>query len=266
MTNTPDVDPVLAHYGRQAAEHGHQPTSTMSDLTTREREVAAVMACLDLVLPPDGAGAEVLEVGCGNGYLLAELSARYGQARLMGTDWSPDMVALASERGLPHTSVQREDVRALSFDAGRFEAVVTERCLVNLLDPAEQDQAVRELHRVLAPGGHLVFIEAFALGLENLNAARDELGLAPNEVPFHNLWFDVAHFDGVIAGLFEHVRDDAVPPPNFLSSHYFVSRVLYPAVTRSAIRYNTEFVRFFDFLEPRGDFCPIRLHLLRKLA
>ncbi len=266
MTDASDLDPVLAHYRDQAEEHGHEPTSTMYDLTTRRREVDGVLACLDLVLAPGGAGAEVLEVGCGNGFLLAQLSERYLRAGLTGTDWSPDMVALASERGLPATTVQREDVRALTFADGRFDAVVSERCLVNLLDPAEQDQALCELHRVLRPGGHLVFIEAFARGLENLNVARDEVGLAPNEVPFHNLWFDDDRFEAVIAGRFEHVHGDTVPPPNFLSSHYFISRVLYPAVTRSPIRYNTTFVSFFDFIEPRGDFCPIELHLLRKRA
>ncbi len=40
--------------------------------------------------------------------------------------------------------------------------------------------------------------------------------------------------------------------------------MLYPAVTRAPVRYNTEIVKFFDFLERRGDFCPIRLHLLGK--
>ncbi len=42
---------------------------------------------------------------------------------LVGTDWSPDMVALAVGRDLPGATVQREDVRALSSPDGRFELV-----------------------------------------------------------------------------------------------------------------------------------------------
>ncbi|MBA2497880.1 MAG: class I SAM-dependent methyltransferase [Acidimicrobiia bacterium] len=265
MTADPEGgDAVLNHYRLQAEEHGHEPTSTMADRTTRAREFDAVLACLDLVLPPGGAGAEVLEVGCGNGLLLGMIAARYPDATLVGTDWSPDMVALTADRQVPGSTVQREDVRALSFADGRFAAVVSERCLVNLLDPEEQDQALVELHRVLAPGGHLVLIEAYADGLANLNVARDEVGLPPNVTPFHNLWFDPDRVAATLRGRFDLVEHESVPPPNFLSSHYFVSRVLYPAVTRAEIRYNTAFVEFFGFLPARGDFSPIRLHLLRK--
>jgi len=55
-----------------------------------------------------------------------------------------------------------------------------------------------------------------------------------------------------------------LPPVNALSTHYFISRVLYPAVTQAEIRYNTEFVRFFDFLPPRGAYSPIEVHFLRR--
>ena len=119
---------------------------------------------------------------------------------------------------------------------------------------------------MLKPGGHFVLIEAFTDGIDNLNRARTELGLPENMVPPYNLWFDTRHFLSVVNGLFEIVpaEGNGIPPRNFLSSHYFISRVLYPAVTQRDVIYNTEFVRFFRFLPPQGDFSPIQLYLMRK--
>ena len=53
-------------------------------------------------------------------------------------------------------------------------------------------------------------------------------------------------------------------PQHFLSSYYFISRVVYPAVTRTDLKYNTHFVRFFADQPPRGTYAPIQLFLLRK--
>ena len=112
-----------------------------------------------------------------------------------------------------------------------------------------------------------MFVEAFTDGADNLNKARTELGLPPNPVPHHNLWFDKARFLGVVADLFDEVRSDGeLPPRNFLSTHYFVSRVLYPSVTTREVMYNTEFVKFFRFMAPHGEYSPIQLFFLRKRA
>lgn len=254
---------ILAHYREQARIHELSPSSTMADLVTRDAEVNAVLASLTAVLPaPD---ASVLEVGCGNGYLLQVLRERFPDVGLVGTDYSPDMVALAARRQIPRCEVSQGDVRRLDFEDGSFDAVVSERCLINLLQEDDQRAAINELHRVLKPGGHLVLLEAFTDGLANLNRAREELGLPPNQVPPFNRWFDKGWFVHITAALFEERGTvPGVPPRTFLSTHYFISRVLYAAVTKREVLYNTEFVRFFRFLPPQGDYSPIQLFLLRK--
>jgi hypothetical protein len=80
---------------------------------------------------------------------------------------------------------------------------------------------------------------------------------------------DKEHFWATVAGLFSAVpaaerTAAAIPPENFLSSYFFTSRVLYPAVTRAEIKHNTEFVRFFGFLPPMGNYSGIQLLLLQK--
>jgi ubiquinone/menaquinone biosynthesis C-methylase UbiE len=257
---------ILEHYRREALEHDLSPSSTMLDQTTRELEVEAILACVQH-LHRAGKANTLLEVGCGNGYLLEVLRETFPEIRLCGIDYSPDMVSLASSRSVENCEIGREDVRALAFPSEAFDVVVSERCLINLLDESDQHRAIRELHRVLKPGGHLVLIEAFTDGADNLNRARAELGLPANTIPPQNLWFEKAAFSSLVETLFEEpIRNGSaeLPPRNFLSSHYFVSRVLYPAVTRREVLYNTEFVRFFRFLPPQGDHSPIQLYFMRR--
>ena len=258
---------IREHYRKQAEAHRLAPASTMADETTRNLEVGAILDCLSYALG-GAAGRSLLEMGCGNGYLLQILSERFPELTLTGADFSTDMVELAASRGIPGCEVRWEDVRALTFPSESFDVVVTERCLINLLDPSEQQRGIGELARVLKPGGHAVLIEAFTDGLATLNRARVELGLPENQVPYHNLWFDKEAFLSALAGSFREVSPDGtvtIPPRNFLSTHYFMSRVLYPAVTKREILYNTEFVKFFQFLPPHGAFSPIQLFFLQKV-
>jgi len=108
----------------------------------------------------------VLDVGCGDGaYALA--AARQG-AHVVGVDASPCMIeaarARAHELGLD-VRFERADAAGLPFEADRFDLVlaVTVLCFV-----PDAPGAMRELARVLAPGGRLVLGE---LGRWNIWAA-----------------------------------------------------------------------------------------------
>lgn len=262
-------DVILDHYRGEALQHGLAASSTMADEITRAAEIDAVLACLRYVVD-QGDPARLLEIGCGNGHMLQKISERHPELALTGVDFSPDMVELARGRAISRCEVRQGDVRSLDFPDRAFEIVLSERCVINVLDADEQAASFEELDRVLAPGGHLVLIEAFTDGAANLNRARDEMGLPPNPPPHHNRWLDKAAFLSFAAGRYAEVRSADpsadLPPRNFLSSHYFVSRVFYPSVTRREVLYNTEFVKFFRFLPPMGEYSPIQLFFLRKLA
>jgi ubiquinone/menaquinone biosynthesis C-methylase UbiE len=262
-------DVILEHYRKEAEEHGKDASSTMRDEITRGREIASVLRALEHLGSQGAPLGRMLDVGCGNAYLLEVLRKHHPAAALTGLEYTPEMVEIGRNRGVERCPIEQGDVRALPFADGAFDAVITERCIINVMDRAHQADSFREVARVLARGGHYLCIEAFTDGLAQLNAARGELGLAPNDMPYHNLWFDKPWFLETVARDFDVVdlsvhRDQTLPTPNFLSSHYFISRALYPAITRAPIEYNTHLVKFFSFLPPMGNYAPIQFYLLRK--
>lgn len=90
-------------------------------------------------------GAALLDVGCGTGWL-ADHFPDY-----TGLDASPEAVAQANEKG---RNVKLGDLAdPLPFPDGSFDHAVIKDVLEHVPDPAA---AVREVHRVLRPGG-LVF-------------------------------------------------------------------------------------------------------------
>jgi SAM-dependent methyltransferase len=94
----------------------------------------------------------LLDVACGTGAHLAELSHRY---EVEGADLSPAMLAVARGR-LPGIPLHQADMRTL--DLGRsFDAVI---CLFSSIgyvtDPSEMRSTVARLAAHVAPGGVLI--------------------------------------------------------------------------------------------------------------
>ncbi|MFG5408170.1 class I SAM-dependent methyltransferase [Piscinibacter sakaiensis] len=102
-------------------------------------------------LPPP---ARVLDLGCANGRLGPVVRRRFPAARLSGVDVSSAMVEAARASGL-YESVRRHDLaRPLDrWDTGSAELVLALGCLEFLAEPAA---LLREVARVLVPGGHLL--------------------------------------------------------------------------------------------------------------
>ena len=122
-------------------------------LVYRRRMATALRWVRELELT-DGACA--LDIGCGAGLLSVEL-ARLGMS-VTGTDSSPEMVrsacANAERNGLQdRIRVQEADAHRLPFDADAFQLVTLLGLLPWLHDAPS---AVRELGRVLAPGGTIL--------------------------------------------------------------------------------------------------------------
>src|SRR5579859_3634632 len=114
-----------------------------------------------LVLPP---APRLLELGAGAGALSAQLHQRYPEARLTVTDFDPRQVEVVRRTfqhrfGAVPTSVEIQalDAKVLPFPDGSFDAVFAIMMLHHLeashFDYRERPAALREIRRVLAPGG-----------------------------------------------------------------------------------------------------------------
>jgi SAM-dependent methyltransferase len=95
-------------------------------------------------------GTRLLDAGCGAG-LLALLASLRG-AQVTALDASPGLLAIARQR-LPGADVREGDLESLPFADACFDAVAAVNSLFYAQDMAA---AMRELARVLRPGGRIV--------------------------------------------------------------------------------------------------------------
>jgi ubiquinone/menaquinone biosynthesis C-methylase UbiE len=100
------------------------------------------------------AGERVLDVACGTGSVARRAAARVGAAgEVVGLDVNEGMLAVARRAGdgvRPAIEWRPGDAAELPFADGSFDVVVCQQALQFFPDPP---RALREMRRVLAPGG-----------------------------------------------------------------------------------------------------------------
>lgn len=105
-------------------------------------------------LPHLRAGMRLLDCGCGVGSITLDLAEIVAPGETVGLDLDERQLALAREaaaaRSLTNTRFQAGNVYELPFADGSFDAALAHTLLVHLSDPL---RALKELRRVLAPGG-----------------------------------------------------------------------------------------------------------------
>lgn len=140
--------------------------SLYGKLLARERLLRAV---------PWRGDERVLDVGCGRGLLLIGAARRLTTGRAVGVDiWQAEdlsgnrpeaVLENARKEGVAdRVEVRTADMRQLPFPDGSFDVVVSSTAIHNLYHPPDRDRAVREIARVLAPGGRVVIADIRFLG------------------------------------------------------------------------------------------------------
>ena len=99
-------------------------------------------------------GERVLDLACGTGVVARLAAERVGaRGKVVGLDLNPGMLAVARSVASPTPVDWREgSAVALPFEAGAFDLVL---CQQGLQFFPERPAALREMHRVLVPGGRL---------------------------------------------------------------------------------------------------------------
>ena len=133
--------------------HEYRPFPNIERRNRLQERVEVPALIRSLRLPPT---ARILEVGCGRGVALAPIARLCRPRRLVGLDVDTALLAQArrrlDERGIDAELVHG-DVRALPVPAAPFDVVVAFGTCWHI---ADAEQALREIARVLAPGGRFV--------------------------------------------------------------------------------------------------------------
>jgi demethylmenaquinone methyltransferase/2-methoxy-6-polyprenyl-1,4-benzoquinol methylase len=96
----------------------------------------------------------MLDVATGTGDLALELQKRCPSAQMLGTDFCPEMLAHATQAGVMETEVA--DAMNLRFEDDEFDLVTAAFGLRNM---ANWQDALKEMSRVIKPGGHLLVLD-----------------------------------------------------------------------------------------------------------
>ena len=122
-----------------------------------------------------GREQNILDVGCGYGRTLGELHRR-GYRSLTGVDFSRGMI-LRGRRENPTLDLRVMEGKTLDFPDETFDAAILFAVLTCILRDADQAFLIREIRRVLRPGG-VLYVNDFLLNTDERNLARYAAGEA----------------------------------------------------------------------------------------
>jgi SAM-dependent methyltransferase len=134
-------------------ERTYFSTNVLDSYTTYELMRAEALVLLKY--QPSFAERDVLDIGVGTGrttVYLAPLAKHY-----IGIDFSPVFIDFVN-KAMPHIQAQLGDMRDLSdFGAEEFDFVMASFNVIDVVAHNDRIKTLREVHRVLRPGGIFIF-------------------------------------------------------------------------------------------------------------
>jgi SAM-dependent methyltransferase len=117
----------------------------------------------------------VLDVGCGRGLLAIGAAKRLKNGKVIGIDvWNPfDLSGNSPDAAKANVKIEgvadkvrieNGDAQKLVYPDNHYDVVVSSLALHNIPEPDARAQAVREMVRVLKPGGKLSIFDLFRTG------------------------------------------------------------------------------------------------------
>ena len=193
-----------------------QPT-TVSLLDKNLRKLES-----DFVLQHLGGDEDFAGFGCGGGESTVQYAKKVKTCLALeeSAHLRAKAQALFEAEGVKNVTLVRGDVLNLSEYVGKFNAVCTQRVVINFMSWEEQKQVLRNIHASLRPGGFYLAVENTFEGFEALNSVRREVGLTNIKLhDWHNYFLQHDRFMKFIDGLF------VVEKVHTFNLYYLLTRV-----------------------------------------
>ena len=255
----------IKQYWEERANLLKDKNSTTDDIWLRELEIQHISKTLSKInLPENG---NVLDIGCGDGFSTISIAKKFPDIFFHGMDFSQNMITMANSRlersGIKNMDFQVGDVLELDQKFSKeFDAVITDRCLINLESLQLQKKAFSKIAKIIKNGGYYIGIENFMDGQNEMNKIRIGMDLPEIPIRWHNLFFSENDFIEITKENFKIVSVD-----NFSSSYYFATRIIYSKMCQmNGIDpdYNHEIHQLAINLPYFGNFSPIKCVVLQK--
>jgi hypothetical protein len=147
----------------------------------------------------------------------------------VGVDYIEDFVGRATENAASHPELHVTfehgdalDLSAVRHRHGRFNALTSIRCLINLTSWDRQRAALGQFAECIEPGGLLFASEGWTDGFAGLNLRRQRAGLPAIALAEYNLMIERDRFEAEAREYFDLVGYE---PMGF---YLFISRVFMP--------------------------------------
>lgn len=100
----------------------------------------------------------ILDVGCGTGWAVLELSGKLADGRACGIDLAPAMIDRANEQAgdIDNVEFKVGDAENIPYDDAQFDAVMCSSSFHHYPHPVK---ALREFRRILKPGGRAYILD-----------------------------------------------------------------------------------------------------------
>lgn len=257
---------IQRFWNEQAKKFRGSDLATAPDTYYRQLEIRRIAEYLK-------DGTRILDVGCGNGFSTIKFAEHLPRSIFVGLDYSKDLIHFAKKNLASQKPGVRErlefiegDILALGKNAElrneKFDYIVSERCLINLLNWEQQRQALLSLKKYLKKNGRIILCENTQEGLARLNELRQAADLPDIKVRWHNYYMPQQKFLRFAKENFivEEVN-------NIGSLYYIISRVVYAklcALKNQEPKYMHPINQIASSLPSLGEYSPNYIFLLRN--
>jgi len=155
-----DKKKIAQHFSRSAKKYDQYATLQLKIA----QEILLRMESVNLGSLPEN----ILDVGCGTGYLTAELAKKYPNGKVIGCDLASGMIEVAkTKHRQPNLTFEIADAEELPYQNNRFDLVVSS----STLQWTSFGQALKQVSRVIKKEGYFLFSTFGPLTLKELKEA-----------------------------------------------------------------------------------------------